>query len=71
MNIQELLKEQGYSIKNYAYSRSLDYDTLKKVIYGVYDGKRKGQARKCVEALYRDGLLPPHHPMHDKIAGVA
>lgn len=71
MNIQKEMIKRGYSMKNYALSRELDYDTLKKVIYGKYDGKRKGQARECVEALYRDGLLPPHHPMHDKIAGVA
>lgn len=71
MSIRELFKESGYSAKGYARKNGLDYDTLIKVLHGVYDGKRKGQARECVERLYHDGLLPPHHPMHDKIAGVA
>ncbi|MGE4399365.1 MAG: hypothetical protein AB7D29_07580 [Campylobacterales bacterium] len=71
MSILELFKESGYSIKGYAAKNKLDYETLKKVLHGIYEGKRKGQARECVEALYRDGLLPPQHPMHSKIAEVA
>jgi hypothetical protein len=67
MTIQGLLREQGFSAKNYAYSRKLDYDTFKQVAAGVYAGRRRGKARECIEALYRDGLLPPHHPMYTKL----
>lgn len=71
MSIQELLKEQGYNIRNYAYSRKLDYATLYKVITGVYDGKRRGQAQECVKALFNDGLLPEEHPMYEMLVSQA
>ncbi|MDD3467901.1 MAG: hypothetical protein PHE67_12195 [Campylobacterales bacterium] len=67
MTIQNELKQKGYSVINYASSRGLDHDIFRQVIIGALVGRRKGKARDCIQALYKDGLLPLTHPMYETL----
>ncbi len=71
MDIRESIKKQGYSLAGYARSRGLDEHSLHKVLDGVQMGRRRGQARECLVALYRDGLLPQEHPSYKLISELA
>jgi hypothetical protein len=71
MGIREAIKKQGYSLAGYARSRGLDEHSLHKVLSGEQLGKRRGQARECLVALHRDGLLPPEHPSYQLVSGLA
>lgn len=67
IDMREAMVAKGYSMKNYAVSRGLDYDLLRQVVTGVRIGRRRGKSRECVRALYLDGVLPSTHPAYESV----
>ncbi len=64
VDMRVAFRARGYSMKNYAVSRGLDYDLLRQVVTGVRIGSRRGKARECVIELFCDGILALEHPTY-------